>query len=263
MAQDETTIEHFRARGFLRVRGAFSAAEAEAMREAVWRELARAGIDQHDPSTWTNERPAGLQLAKTDPAFGAVGSQKLLAAISAVLEGQAFDLPKNWGACFVAFHSSEEWGVPTSGWHADANYLSALSPPAGVRIHSLFGDVAPRTGGATQVIAGSHRLAHKWLKDHPQLPGTRGAEFREALRGHPYLRDLHKPGDREARIVRFMDREEEVDGIGLQVVENAGRAGDVLLLHPLTLHVAAPNTGNAPRFLLSGGIDLPAMWAAA
>jgi hypothetical protein len=51
-----------------------------------------------------------------------------------------------------------------------------------------------------------------------------------------------------------MNRVEEVDGIPLQVVENTGAAGDVILLHPLTLHVAAPNNGDAPRFLLSGAV---------
>jgi ectoine hydroxylase-related dioxygenase (phytanoyl-CoA dioxygenase family) len=74
------------------------------------------------------------------------------------------------------------------------------------------------------------------------------------LRAHPYIRDLHTEGDRGARVARFMTQVEEVDGIPLQVVENTGEAGDVVLLHPLTLHVAAPNNGVAPRFLLSGGV---------
>lgn len=51
-----------------------------------------------------------------------------------------------------------------------------------------------------------------------------------------------------------MNRVEKVDGIALRVVENTGAAGDVILLHPLTLHVAAPNNGVAPRFLLSGAV---------
>jgi hypothetical protein len=54
-------------------------------------------------------------------------------------------------------------------------------------------------------------------------------------------------------MARFMTQV-GVDGIPLQVVENTGAAGDVILLHPLTLHVAAPNNGVAPRFLLSGGV---------
>jgi hypothetical protein len=38
-------------------------------------------------------------------------------------------------------------------------------------------------------------------------------------------------------------------------------AGDVILLHPLLLHVATSNNGDEPRFLLSGAIDLPSMWS--
>jgi hypothetical protein len=151
--------------------------------------------------------------------------------------------------------------VPQSGWHADANYSSALSPPAGVRTHALFGDVAPRAGG-TLIVSGSHRLVHKYFTDHPPPPGARGADYRKLLQGHPYLRDLHREGDAEQRVARFMDRAEEHDGVQLQVVENTGTAGDVILLHPLVLHVATPNNGNAPRFLLSGGVDLPSMWNA-
>jgi hypothetical protein len=57
-----------------------------------------------------------------------------------------------------------------------------------------------------------------------------------------------------------MDRVEEVDGIPLQVIENTGVAGDVILVHPLILHVAAPNNSSEIRFLLSGAVDTAAMW---
>ena len=253
------TIEHFRIHGWMRVRAAFSSDEAAAMREAVWNALADIGISRTDPSTWTRERPERLQPVKSDPAFRAVGSARLLDAIDAALEGQAYEPPKNWGACFLAFPSDQPWTVPSSGWHIDANYLSALSPPAGVRTHALFGDVAPRAGGSL-IVSGSHRLVHKYFDDHPPPPGTRGATYRTLLQGHPYLRDLHTEGDAGERAARFMNRAEAHDGIPLQVVENTGSAGDVIVLHPLVLHVAAPNTGSAPRFLLSGGIDLPSMW---
>jgi len=136
LATSEETFEHFCVRGWMRVRAAFSVHEAAAMRTVVWRALARVGIVQTDPSTWTTERPERLQHLKGEPAFDAVGSPQLLKAIDA---------------------------------------------------------------------------AH--------------------------------------------------DGVSLQVVENTGTAGDVILLHPLVLHVATPNTSDAPRFLLSAGVDLPSMWA--
>jgi ectoine hydroxylase-related dioxygenase (phytanoyl-CoA dioxygenase family) len=249
----DQTIEHFRVHGWMRVPGAFDSAEAAAMRDVVWDGLADVGVQRDAPATWTIERPVKLQKLKEHAAFKAVGSARLLAAIDAILETQAYEKPKRWGAIFVAFPTEAEWGVPASGWHADANYASQLWPPKGVQTHTLFGDIAPRSG-ATQILSGSHRLIHKWFKDHPPPAGSRSADMRKSLQRHPYVRDLHTEGNRESRIDRFMNRVEEVDGILLQVVENMGAAGDVILLHPLTLHVAAPNNGVAPRFLLSGAV---------
>ena len=252
--------EHFAVHGWMRVRAAFTTDEAGAMRAATWRALAAAGIREGDPYTWTKERPEYLQHVRSDPAFRAVGSARLLEAIDAVLHGQAYGTPKNWGSPFVAFPSKHAWTVPSAGWHVDANYLSALSPPDGIRIHALFGDVAPRAGG-TLIVSGSHRLVHKYFMDNPAPAGARGADYRKLLQAHPYFRDLHTAGDAGARAARFVDRAEEHDSIVLQVVENTGAAGDVLLLHPLLLHVATSNNGHEPRFLLSGGVDLPAMWS--
>jgi len=256
---DNETFEHFCVHGWMRVSAAFSVDEAAAMRTAVWRALANVGIRRHDPSTWTKERPEHLQHVKGDPACRAVGSARLLKAINAALGGQPYERPNNWGAVFLAFPSDHAWNVPSRGWHVDANYLSPLSPPAGVRTHALFGDVAPRAGG-TLIVSGSHRLVHRYFKDNPPPPGVRGADYRKLLQGHPYIRDLHTDGDADKRAARFMDHAEKHGGISLQVVEMTGTAGDVMLLHPLVLHVATSNTSNAPRFLLSGGVDLPSMW---
>ena len=251
--QRDQTLEHFSLHGWMRVRQAFSADEAARMRDVVWAGLEHAGVRRDRPSTWTTERPANLQHLKARPAFEAVGSERLLAAVDAILETSTYEKPKTWGALFIAFPSEGSWGVPTSGWHADANYRSPLSPPKGVQIHSLFGDVGPRSG-ATQILSGSHRLIHAWFQDNPPPPGARSADMRKLLLGHPYMRDLHTRGDPERRIERFMKRTEEVDGVPLRVVENTGAAGDVMLLHPLLMHVAARNTGTSPRFLLSGAI---------
>ena len=125
-ADNEETLEHFSVHGWRRVRAAFSGDEAAAMRAAAWRALASVGIRQGDPSTWTRERPEHLQRVKDDPAFRAVGSPRLLEAIDAVLGGQAYETPKHWGALFLAFPSRDAWNVPSGGWHADSNYLSAL-----------------------------------------------------------------------------------------------------------------------------------------
>jgi Phytanoyl-CoA dioxygenase (PhyH) len=255
------SAEHFRVHGWMRVPSAFTADEAAAMRDAVWRVLATRGIRKGEPSSWSEERPVHLQALKDDPVFRTPWSKQVIVAIDEVLEGQAWQKPKSCGALFIAFPRKSAWNIPASGWHIDANYTSELSPPAGVKVHALFGDVAQR-GGGTQIVSGSHRVVHKWFKGHPPPTGTRGAEFRELLKAHPYIRDLHIEGDPDARITRFKERVEEVDGIPLQVTENTGFVGDVILLHPLVLHVAVPNNGKEPRFFLSGGVDTDAMWGA-
>jgi hypothetical protein len=99
--------EHFRVHGWVRVPAAFSADQAAAMRAVAWRALGAVGMKQHDPSTWTSERPERLQHVKDDPAFLAVGSARLLEAIDAALDGQPYEKPKRWGALFLALPSSE------------------------------------------------------------------------------------------------------------------------------------------------------------
>jgi hypothetical protein len=244
-------MNHFASHGWVRIRGAFSADEAAAMRDVVWSALAAVGIRRDDPGRWQPERPAHLQHLKSDPAFRAVGSERTLAAIDEVLAGQAWRKPSDWGAFFIVFPSDRPWNVPADGWHCDADYAGPLTPPRGLKIHAMFGDVAPRAGGMT-IISGSHRLVHQWFVDHPPRPGARAAELRKSVYRHPYLRDLCSAGDAAARIERFHERVEEVHGVPLQVLENTAAAGDVILMHPLLLH-APPTThlGTMPRFLLN------------
>lgn len=242
--------------GWMRVPSAFSSDEAAAMREVVWRALAKAGILRDDPTTWTSERPTHLQHLKLDPAFRAVGSTRTIAAIDAVLEGQSWTVPKNWGAFFLLFPSRKEWGVPSDGWHLEGDYTGRLAPPCGVKVHAMFGDVEPRCGGMT-ILSGSHRLVHKWFAANPPPARARGADMRLSLRRHSYVRDLCTEGDRTARIARFHDRAEEVDGVPLQVLENTASAGDVILMHSLLLHAApTAHSGVRPRFLLNQDIHL-------
>ena len=40
----------------------------------------------------------------------------------------------------------------------------------------------------------------------------------------------------------------------LRTVEIAGQAGDVFLMHPMTLHAAAPNFSDRPRIVLSDSV---------
>ena len=254
----ERSLRHFREHGWLRVPGAFESEAARAMRHCVWRGLENVGIHRDLPSTWTVERPANLQHLKDDPVFQRVGSHALLAVIDAILEGVPHEKPKNWGAFFLAFPVSTPWRIPTGGWHIDAYYASPLFPARGVKTFALLGDVAPRAGG-TLMVSGSHRLVYKWFRENSPARGAPSSQMRRLLQRQPYVRDLHRPGDDVKRIERFMRYVEDVDGIPLQVVEATGNAGDVILVHPLVMHVAAPNNTKEPRFMISGGVTTD-MW---
>ncbi len=207
------------------------------MCSVIWQALGKVGIVRDDPSTWTKTRPEHLQHLKSDPAFGAIGTERTIDAIRQVLEGQALPLPKNWGAFFLHFPTGGEWAIPSSGWHMDGDYTGALMPPCGILIHAMLNDVAARCGG-TNILSGSHRLVHRWFTEHPPAPGA--------------------PGDRTLRIARFHEQVEEIDGIPLQVVENTAAAGDLILMHSLLLHaVPAAHLGEQPRFVLSSGMHVP------
>ena len=226
------------------------------MRDLVWRTLAAVGIQREDPSTWRTERPDHLQHLKSAPVFRAVGSERTLAAIDDVLDGQPWRRPRDWGAFFIVFPADREWTVPTGGWHLDADYAGPLTPPRGVKVHAMFGDVEPRARGML-IISGSHRLVHRWFQEHPPRPGTAAAALRTSVHFHPYLRDLCSAGDAASRIERFHERVEEIDGIPLQVRENTAAAADVILMHPLLLHAPpAAHRGRTPRFLLNKDLSV-------
>lgn len=254
----EPLLAHFRENGWVRLRGAFDADAARTMRDAVWRALERIGIHWDRPSTWTVERPPHLQRLKDDPVFQKVGTPALLSAIDAILEGVPYQNPKNWGAFFLAFPGSTPWRIPTSGCHIDAYYASPLLPARGVKTFALLGDIAPR-GGGTLMVNGSHRLVYEWFQENPPSRGARSAQMRRLLQKQPYVRRLHSSGDDGERIERFMKHVEVANGIPLQVVEATGDAGDVILVHPLVMHVAAPNNAAEPRFMVSGGVTTD-MW---
>jgi len=222
------------------------------MCDVIWAALAKVGILREDRSTWTVARPEHLQHLKSEPVFQAIGSDRTVGAIDEMLEGQPWEKPRDWGAFFLQFPTGREWDVPSSGWHLDGDYKGRLSPPCGVMIHAMLNDVGPRCGGVN-ILSGSHRLVHRWFLENPPPQGAKGVQFRRSLERHPYLRDLCTAGDSGARIARFHERVEVVDGIPLQVMENTASAGDVILLHSLLLHAAAPaaHLGTQPRFMLS------------
>jgi hypothetical protein len=249
---DKLALEHLRNHGWVRVQAAFRAEDAARMCDVIWDALENTGIRRNDSATWTIARPEHLQHLKGNPVFRAVGTERTIGAIDDTFEGQPWERASDWGAFFLQFPGGGEWNVPSAGWHVDGNYGGRLRPPCGVKVHAMLTDVQPRCGGVN-ILSGSHRLIHKWFSENPPLPGAKAAQLRKSLGQHPYLRDLCAGGAAAARIARFHERVEEVDGIPLQAIEITASAGDVILMHTLVLHAGAPaaHLGTEPRFLLN------------
>jgi hypothetical protein len=114
------------------------------------------------------------------------------------------------------------------------------------------------------IVTGSHHVVDEIARELPSFPaGTKGEVIRRAIMGaHPYLQELGTDvGDDEdrqrGRIERFVERDEDVLGHPVRVVENTAELGDVLLMHPLVLHSRPTNAGTEPRLVLNKDLYPP------
>ena len=106
-------------------------------------------------------------------------------------------------------------------------------------------------------MSGSHRVVERFVVS---APSETRADYRtcriQFMKSDPWLRALARTDDSDPdRNARFMDTEHDADGIGVRVVELTGRAGDVVITHPWTLHHSAPNRASYPRLMRSKAIS--------
>lgn len=232
----ETQRDQFDRHGLLRLPGAVPADAVAGMRDRFWEFLAtERGIDPHRPETWPAGAPRRLQALRRSGAFAGMASDGVRAALDDLLGVGGWQSPPQWGLPLVTFPDRDgPWRVPTTGWHLDS-----FGPDHDLPAVTVFVFLAPvaERGGGTAVLTGSHRLVNRQIA----ATGTwRTADLRAALAGaHPWLRDLWagRPVDADA-------------GPGVALRELTGDPGDVVLMHPRTLHAAAPNTNARPRMML-------------
>ena len=89
----------------------------------------------------------------------------------------------------------------------------------------------------------------RFLEKNPHLRKAKMKVVRKQLmESNSWLKALASEGGAD-RVARFMERESEVAGTPLRVVELTGVAGDVVICHPWMLHSGAPNCGEVPRIM--------------
>ncbi len=248
--------DEFARAGLLRLAGAIDVADAHAMADRIWSFLAdRAGVDRADPATWTVARPTGFQAVTHTGGLDPMWSTPVRSAIEDLIG--TGDVHRERPRVLMTFPDSDgPWVVPPAGWHFD--YVP-LQPEPGLRalqVFVLLDEVLPG-GGGTVVLTGSHRLVRRYVSDtglEPRPKLVRG--YLSSL--EPWLEQLWSVGPRDGHRAageRPTPDGVGVDGVPLRVVEAAGAAGDVYLMHSDCFHAAAPNTRCVPRMMATSVVN--------
>lgn len=254
-------LETFTETGIVKLQGVFSSAEADRMREVVWRDLYHTdGVRREDPSTWQRRTPLRkLARAKRDPSFHAILGERLRVFADTLL-GAGWTADRGFGQLLVSFPDTKRWHLPGRDgfWHSDLGGRgSADDPLPSIRLFAVFGDVPPG-GGGTLLVSGSDRMIIRYVRAHPDVERTLKADV-AWNRDIAWLAELtlaelgNERSDEqdEERRRRFMDTVTDVDGIPGQVIEACGQPGDVYVCAPWTIHCKPPNASKNPRFLRS------------
>ena len=256
---NDALIDEFFRTGILRLPRALAGDQVQRMQAHLWDFLRAArGIRQEDRATWPVGGVSGFQALSRTPAFAALACPLLAAACDRILGSGRWSWPKTSAMPLVTFLQPGEWRLPHAAWHLDFAPRQAAVLP-GLRVLAFLAPVAPQ-GGGTAVVEGSHRLVERCLAHDADLAHS-SAVRRTFARRYAWFRELWSPdGAAEERRARFLSPSnsrgsaQEIDGVTVHVLELIGDPGDVVIMHPWTLHAATPNACRSPRIMLSWSV---------
>lgn len=248
-------VSEFEQQGLIRLPRAVPAALALAMRDRLWAFLSvMHGRRQEDPVTWKQlDGRTRFKVLMRTGAFDELG-EHLAAPVTDLLGPGSWNPPAHWGHPLVTFpDAGREWAIPATGWHVDSHQWSAGQVP-GLVAFTFLGEVLPR-GGGTLVMPGSHRLTWQLCQRAGGFMST--GEMKSVLAGgHAWFAGLwREPVSSGDQLRRYLGDGAVVDGTHVRVAELCGEPGDVVLMNPRVLHVAAPNALTTPRMMLSDFIS--------
>jgi hypothetical protein len=240
-------LDEFEHRGVVRLPGFYPKADIDVMADRLWADLEkRFGMRRDRPESWTVVFPAQFKTLKRSGAFNALGSPRLYNLADALLGPGNWDKPAFWGAPLVTFPTPVPI-PPRPGWHLDIGGVERLSPLPTLRVFTFLEPVLPH-GGGTLVVTGSHRLAME-IERRLGRP-VRSAEVCDRLRAdHPWFARLL--GTPAADLRALIEVEARTGSHRVRLEEMTGAPGDVIVMHPATLHAVAHNALARPRLMLT------------
>jgi hypothetical protein len=228
----------FEATGVVTLRGAFTADQAAAMRDAM---------RQHA------ERQAGSPVVNwqglsRDPVFQPLADNPAVRdALDAIFGPDGWRRPRPGAQVLYSRPERGPWVLP-DGWHIDCGFEGATWPVPTVKLFAFVGDVGPQ-GGGTMVLPGTHRLVDRYRAALPAPVGAGKENWRAFMRHHPWLGRLLGGAEMPDRGRRLVGETGEIDGVPVEVVELTGAPGDVVISHLHVFHARSPDTGATPRMM--------------
>ncbi|ORY28602.1 hypothetical protein BCR39DRAFT_559418 [Naematelia encephala] len=223
-------VESFMNDGYLRLEGAFSREKADEWTKDVW---VRLGMDPNDQTTWmrewTNMPHHRKELVETfSPiAWNAIGElvgghDRIDPTMNTWSDGFIVNLGTPEHATQAPPHPKE-----LNRWHCDGDFFLHFldSPEQALLVVPLFTDIEPH-GGGTMIAPDAIPKLAQYLADHPEGVMPTGFKFRAVA--------------------------DSCDNF----VELTGKAGDVVLMHPLMLHSASRNNLRQPRIITNPAVSL-------
>jgi hypothetical protein len=240
-------LETFDRLGVLRLPGFYPRADIDLMAGCLWADLElRFGMVRDRPETWTVASPAQFQALTRSGAFNALGSPKLVDLADVLIGTGAWDEPRPWGGPLVSFPTPAP-PLRRPPWHLDIGGLQRLNPLPILRTFTFLEPLLPG-GGGTLYVAGSHRFAREIERgsDGP----VRSAAVRQRLQTeHPWFARLLAADSVQVR--ELLNIEARVGDHAVRIEEMTGAPGDLIVMHPATLHATAHNGLDRPRMMLT------------
>lgn len=230
---NESDLEHFISRGFVRVKGCFSRAMAH---DLTTRACERLYCSLSDPSTWPSGRMRPPESQRV--SFESISPKAWQAACELVGGAERVGQPCTWGDGFIinfGRQTEHPWQPPAAPqpawalWHKDGDFFRHFldSPEQGLLVIAIFSDIEPR-GGATFIACDSVGHVARHLAARPE--GALPSELRDPVKD-------------------MVDR-------CTDIVETTGEIGDVYLLHPFMVHSHSLNASNSARFIINPPVKL-------
>lgn len=219
-------IREFVEKGFLLLRGVFSAKLAAQIVPLVWKEMAEAA---EEPTTWTQP----IRIVKKvldDLPIDEILTPRYRASLNDLCGSGKWETNLGVGYWVNLFPEvlSPSRRPQAIDWHIDikTDASNHNSPDLGLTVMEYFTDIDPG-GGGTALRVGSHRTIARLAA---------AAEFRlsaDELSERAFGPTAHLPE-----------------------VQVTARAGDVLLIHPFTLHASSSNITQRVRIAANRPISL-------